>query len=49
MKTRIRRFVSALGDSTRREEIEKVADLVIRSVAKLRALSPLWEMHQEGH
>ena len=37
-----------IGRFNTEEEIEKVADLVIRSVAKLRALSPLWEMHQEG-
>ena len=30
------------------EEVDYVADLVIRAVAKLRELSPLWEMHQEG-
>ena len=30
------------------EEIDYTADLVIRSVQKLRAMSPLWEMHQEG-
>ena len=25
-----------------------VADLVIEAVEKLRKMSPLWEMHQEG-
>lgn len=30
------------------EEVDYVADLVIRAVAKLRELSPLWEMHQDG-
>ena len=30
------------------EEIEFVADLVIGKVKKLREMSPLWEMHNEG-
>jgi len=25
-----------------------VIDIVVKSVEKLRALSPLWEMHQDG-
>jgi cysteine desulfurase len=29
-------------------EIDYVIDLVVASVERLRALSPLWEMHQEG-
>ena len=30
------------------EEIDFVADLVVEKVNKLRELSPLWEMAQEG-
>ena len=37
-----------IGRFNTEEEIDYVADLVIRSVAKLREMSPLWEMHQEG-
>ncbi|MEW5850265.1 MAG: IscS subfamily cysteine desulfurase [Myxococcota bacterium] len=37
-----------LGRYTTEEEVDYVADLVTRKVAKLRELSPLWEMVQEG-
>jgi cysteine desulfurase len=37
-----------IGRFNTEEEIDYVADLVIRSVARLRELSPLWEMHQDG-
>ncbi len=37
-----------IGRFNTEEEIDYVADLVIASVEKLRAMSPLWEMHQEG-
>ena len=37
-----------LGRFTTDEEVDYVADLVIRKVNKLRELSPLWEMKQEG-
>ncbi len=37
-----------LGRFTTDEEIRFAADLIKRKVAKLRELSPLWEMHQEG-
>ncbi len=30
------------------EEIDYVIDLVVKSVDRLRTLSPLWEMHQDG-
>ena len=30
------------------EEIDYVIDIVVRSVERLRTLSPLWEMHQDG-
>ena len=30
------------------EEVDYVADLVIRKVNKLREMSPLYEMHKEG-
>ena len=37
-----------LGRFTTEEEVSFAADLIKRKVAKLRELSPLWEMHQEG-
>ena len=37
-----------IGKFNTEQEIDYVADLVIRSVEKLRAMSPLWEMHQAG-
>ncbi len=37
-----------LGRFNTEEEVDYVIDLVVRSVTKLRELSPLWEMHQEG-
>ena len=38
----------SLGRFTTEEEIDYAIDLIKRKVAKLRELSPLWEMHQEG-
>jgi len=37
-----------LGRFTTEEEVKYAADLLRRKVAKLRELSPLWEMYQEG-
>jgi cysteine desulfurase len=37
-----------LGKFNTVEEVDYVADLVIRSVERLRAMSPLYEMHKEG-
>jgi cysteine desulfurase len=37
-----------LGRFTTEEEIDYVADLMVRKVTKLRDLSPLYEMHKEG-
>jgi cysteine desulfurase len=37
-----------LGRFNTEEEVDYVADLVVKSVERLRQLSPLWEMHQEG-
>jgi cysteine desulfurase len=37
-----------LGRFTTQEEVDYAADLIKRKVTKLRELSPLWEMHQEG-
>ena len=37
-----------LGRFSTQEEVDYAADLIKRKVAKLRELSPLWEMHQEG-
>jgi cysteine desulfurase len=37
-----------LGRFTTEEEIDFAIDLIKKKVAKLRELSPLWEMHKEG-
>ena len=37
-----------LGRFTTEEEVDYVADLVVEKVTRLRELSPLWEMHNEG-
>jgi cysteine desulfurase len=37
-----------LGRFNTEEEIDYVADLLIAKVRKLRDMSPLWEMHQQG-
>ncbi len=37
-----------LGRFTTREEVDYVADLLKRHVARLREMSPLWEMVQDG-
>ena len=37
-----------LGRFTTEEEIDFAVDLIKRKVAKLRELSPLWEMHKDG-
>jgi cysteine desulfurase len=37
-----------IGRFNTEEEVDYVADLVVKSVERLRELSPLWEMHQEG-
>jgi cysteine desulfurase len=37
-----------LGRFTTEEEVKYAAELIRKKVAKLRELSPLWEMHQEG-
>ena len=37
-----------VGRFTTDAEIDYVVDLVKRKISKLRELSPLWEMHQEG-
>ncbi len=37
-----------VGRFTTQEEVEYTVDLLKRKIAKLRELSPLWEMHQEG-
>ncbi len=38
----------SIGRFTTREEVDHVADLIAREVARLREMSPLWEMVQEG-
>jgi cysteine desulfurase len=37
-----------LGRFTTEAEIDYTVDLLKRKIAKLRELSPLWEMHKEG-
>jgi cysteine desulfurase len=37
-----------LGRFNTEEEVDYVADLLIAKVRKLRDMSPLWEMHQQG-
>jgi cysteine desulfurase len=37
-----------IGRFNTEEEVDFVIDLVVKSVNRLRELSPLWEMHQEG-
>lgn len=37
-----------LGRFNTEEEVDYVVDLVVKAVKRLRELSPLWEMHQEG-
>jgi cysteine desulfurase len=37
-----------LGRFNTEEEVDYVADLLIQKVKKLRDMSPLWEMHQQG-
>jgi cysteine desulfurase len=37
-----------LGRFNTEEEVDYVADLLIAKVKKLRDMSPLWEMHQQG-
>jgi cysteine desulfurase len=37
-----------LGKFNTEEEVDFVADLVIRNVERLRDMSPLYEMHREG-
>jgi cysteine desulfurase len=37
-----------LGRFNTMAEVEYVIDLMVEKVNKLRELSPLWEMHQEG-
>ncbi len=38
----------SMGRFTTKEEIDQVLDFAKFAVEKLRALSPLWDMHQEG-
>ena len=37
-----------VGRFTTEAEIDFAVDLIKRKIAKLRELSPLWEMHQDG-
>ncbi len=38
----------SIGRFTTEEEVDYTIDLLQRKVAKLRSMSPLWEMHQDG-
>jgi cysteine desulfurase len=38
----------SIGRYTTQTQIEKTGDLIIAAVQRLRAISPLWEMRQEG-
>ena len=38
----------SIGRFTTEEEIDYAVDLLKRKVGKLREMSPLWEMHQDG-
>jgi cysteine desulfurase len=37
-----------IGRFNTEDEVDFVVDLVVKAVERLRALSPLWEMHQDG-
>ena len=37
-----------LGRFNTEEEVDYVRDLMVQAVSRLREMSPLWEMHQEG-
>jgi cysteine desulfurase len=37
-----------VGRFTTEQEIDKTVELIVRKIAKLRELSPLWEMYKEG-
>ncbi len=37
-----------LGRFNTEQEVDFVVDIVVKSVERLRTLSPLWEMHQDG-
>jgi cysteine desulfurase len=38
----------SLGRTTTEAEIDRAVALLTSAVQRLRALSPLWDMHQEG-
>ena len=37
-----------IGRFTTEEEVDRVVELCVRHVSRLREMSPLWEMHQDG-
>jgi cysteine desulfurase len=37
-----------MGRFTTKEELQEAAHQIIVAVKRLREMSPLWEMHQEG-
>src|SRR4051795_8346259 len=37
-----------IGRFNSEAEVDYVIDIVVKSVERLRSLSPLWEMHQDG-
>ena len=38
----------SMGRFTTKEELQEAAHQIITAVKRLREMSPLWEMHQEG-
>ena len=38
----------SFGRFTTTEEVEYAAEIIIKAIDRLRAMSPLWEMHQDG-
>jgi cysteine desulfurase len=37
-----------IGRFNTEAEVDYIVDLVVKAVERLRTLSPLWEMHQDG-
>ena len=37
-----------LGRFSTEEDVKEAVDQIVKAVSKLREMSPLWEMHQQG-